>query len=45
MFLERYSEPNSVGFLAIDDTVNSKPDAKKIQGLNYHFSHTEGKSV
>lgn len=45
MFLERYTEPNSVGFLAIDDTVNPKPDAKKIQGLNYHFSHAEGKSV
>lgn len=45
LFLERHTNPNSVGFLIIDDTVNSKPAAKKIEGLNYHFSHAEGKNV
>jgi len=45
MFLEKNVNAGSIGFLAIDDTVNPKPEAKKIQGLNYHFSHSEGKSV
>lgn len=45
MFLERNIKPNSVGFLVIYDTINSKNDAKRIQGPNYHFSHAGGKSV
>lgn len=45
LFLEQHTKPNSVGFLIIDDTVNSKPGAKKIEGLDFHFSHAEGKSV
>ncbi|MCF6464939.1 hypothetical protein [Clostridium sp. Cult2] len=28
-----------------DDTVNPKPSAKKIESLDYHFSHTEGKNI
>uniref|UniRef100_UPI001E61564D transposase n=1 Tax=Clostridium haemolyticum TaxID=84025 RepID=UPI001E61564D len=38
-------KPQSVGFLAIDDTINHKIQAKKIQGLNYNFSHVSGKSI
>src|SRR3712207_4600253 len=38
-------KPQSVGFLAIDDTINPKIQAKKIQGLNYNFSHVAGKSI
>ena len=45
LFLKRHTSHNSVGLLIIDDTVNSKPAAKKIEGLNYHFSHAEGKNV
>lgn len=45
LFLERHIKPKSVGFLVIDDTINPKPAAKKMQGLNYHFSHAEGKNV
>ena len=37
--------PKSVGFLIIDDTVNSKESAKKIQGPSYNYSHTEGKNI
>lgn len=36
---------NSVGFLVIDDTVNVKKTAKKIQGLSFNHSHAEGKRV
>lgn len=35
----------SVGFLAIDDTVNPKIQAKKMQGLSYNHCHTEGKTL
>ena len=45
MFLDNNIRSKYVGFLSIDDTVNPKSKAKKIQGLNYHFSHVEGKSV
>ena len=44
-FLEHQVKPKSVGFLIIDDTVNPKSKAKKIEGLDYHFSGTEGKRV
>ncbi|HLR34675.1 MAG TPA: IS701 family transposase [Tissierellales bacterium] len=44
-FLEQCVEPQPVGFLIIDDTVNPKPKAKKIEGLDYHFSHIENKSM
>ncbi|SHK07670.1 Transposase DDE domain-containing protein [Caminicella sporogenes DSM 14501] len=45
LFLETHIKSKSVGFLVIDDTVNPKPTAKKIEGLDFHFSHAEGKSV
>ncbi|QXM06227.1 transposase [Crassaminicella indica] len=45
LFLEQHTKSNSVGFLIIDDTVNSKPEAKKIERLDYHFSHAEGKNI
>ena len=38
-------KPKTTGFLIIDDTVNIKESAKKIQGLAYNYSHSEGKSV
>ncbi|RXI57443.1 IS701 family transposase, partial [Clostridium tetani] len=38
-------KPKSVGFLVIDDTVNPKIQAKKMQGLSYNHSHTEGKNL
>jgi len=44
-FLENNIAPKSVGFLVIDDTVNSKESAKKMQGLSYNYSHTEGKNI
>ncbi len=45
LFLEQQAKPESTGFLIIDDTVSPKPKAKKIEGLDYHFSHTEGKNI
>ncbi len=36
---------NSTGFLVIDDTVNVKKTAKKIQGLSFNHSYAEGKRV
>lgn len=45
LFLEKHINSKSVGFLVIDDTVNPKPTAKKIEDLSYHFFHAEGKSV
>jgi SRSO17 transposase len=44
-FLENNVAPESVGFLVIDDTVNPKESAKKMQGLSYNYSHTGGKNV
>ena len=38
--------PNSVGSLSIDDTINKKSiNARSMDGLGFHYSHTEGKSV
>lgn len=45
LILEQQVKPESIGFLIIDDTVNPKPNAKKTEGLDYHFSHTEGKNI
>ncbi|MCY6356207.1 IS701 family transposase [Clostridium sp. ZS2-4] len=45
LHLERLIKPKSVGFLVIDDTVNPKVQAKKMQGLSYNHSHTEGKNL
>ncbi len=42
-FLEHNTKPKSVGFLVIDDTVNSKKSAKKMQGLFYNYSHIDNK--
>lgn len=44
-FLEHNIKPKSAGFLVIDDTVNHKESAKKMQGLQYNYSHIEGKSI
>ncbi|AKA67296.1 IS701 family transposase [Clostridium scatologenes] len=44
-FFKHNIKPKSVGFLVIDDTVNSKKSAKKMQGLSYNYSHTEGKNI
>lgn len=38
-------KPKSVGFLVIDDTVNPKLQAKKMQGLSYNHSHEQVKSI
>jgi len=48
-FLEHHLEYNThlgqVGFLVIDDTVNIKNiETKAMQGLDYHYSHSEGKT-
>lgn len=45
LVLEKHVKTDSIGFLIIDDTINPKPPAKKIEELDYHFSHIEGKSV
>lgn len=37
--------PQSAGFFVIDDTVNPKVQAKKIQGLGYNYSHKEHKNL
>lgn len=44
-FLKYNIKPKSVGFIALDDTVNSKESAKKIQGLSYNYSHSDGKNI
>ena len=38
-------QPKSTGFIVIDDTVNPKEQAKKMQGLSYNHCHTEGKNL
>ena len=44
--LETVTPHNSVGFLSIDDTINKKSiNARSMDGLGFHYSHTEGKSV
>ena len=45
LHFDKLIKPQSVGFLAIDDTINPKIQAKKIQGLNYNFSHVAGKNI
>ncbi|WP_129599963.1 IS701 family transposase [Anaerophilus nitritogenes] len=45
LVLNHHVETNSTGLLIIDDTINPKPSAKKVEGLDYHFSHIEGKSI
>ena len=40
------SEQPSTGFLILDDTSNRKNvQSRHIEGLNFHYSHTEQKSV
>jgi len=37
-------DENQVGFLIIDDSLSKKDDStKKIEGLDYHHSHSDGK--
>ena len=44
--LETVIVPKSVGFLSIDDTINKKSNnARNMDGLGYHYSHIDGKSV
>lgn len=39
-------KPETVGFLIVDDTLSKKDKStKKIEALDYHNSHTEGKAV
>ncbi|WP_102400995.1 IS701 family transposase [Haloimpatiens massiliensis] len=45
LHFDKLVKPKSVGFLVIDDTVNPKVQAKKMQGLSYNHSHTEGKNL
>ncbi|AWZ49927.1 hypothetical protein C3495_13820 (plasmid) [Clostridiaceae bacterium 14S0207] len=45
LHFDKIIKPKSVGFLAIDDTVNPKIQAKKMQGLSYNFSHVASKSL
>lgn len=45
LHFEKLIEPKSVGFLVIDDTVNPKIQAKKMECLSYNHSHTEGKNL
>lgn len=45
LHFDKIIKPKSVGFLAIDDTVNPKIQAKKMQGLSYNFSHVSSKSL
>jgi hypothetical protein len=41
--LEHNVKPDTVGFFVIDDTTNLKDKRSKcIEGLGYHYSHTEG---
>lgn len=44
-YFENAIKPGSIGFLALDDTVNPKEAAKKMDGLAYNYSHTENKNV
>lgn len=44
-YIKNNVSDSSVGFLVIDDTVNVKKSAKKMQGLRFNHSHTEGKRV
>jgi len=42
--LEHNIRPGEVGFLVIDDTTNLKDiRTKHMEGLDFHYSHTEGK--
>jgi len=44
--LESVISSGSVGFISIDDTINKKSiNTRSMDGLGYHYSHTEGKSV
>src|SRR3712207_9037398 len=45
LHFDKIIKPKSVGFLAIDDTVNPKIQAKKMQRLSYNFSHVSSKSL
>lgn len=45
LHFDKIIKPKSVGFLVIDDTVNPKEQAKKMQGLSYNYCHTEGKNL
>lgn len=45
LHFDKLIKPKSVGFLVIDDTVNPKEQAKKMQGLSYNHCHTEGRNL
>jgi hypothetical protein len=42
-YFEHAIKPGSVGFVALDDTVNPREVAKKMDGLAFSYSHTENK--
>lgn len=44
-YLENNEKSDSIGFLAIDDTVNPKLKSRKIEGVSFNHSHTLHKSV
>lgn len=45
-FLLKRKDPGSVGFLLMDDTCNPKhPTTSRIEGLDFHYSHSEHKQV
>lgn len=45
LHFDTFVKPKSVGFLVIDDTINPKEQAKKMQGLSYNYCHTKSKNL
>ena len=44
LFVRMYNQI-TVGFLIIDDSLSKKDNStKKIEGLDYHHSHSDGKT-
>ena len=44
--LDNSIAPNSIGFLSIDDTLSKHSiKSKCMDGLGFHYSHTDGKCV
>lgn len=44
-FIQSRSKEDDIGFLIIDDTLTPKNPSVKIEGLGFHYSHTENKSI
>lgn len=46
LLLKQKADTPSVGFLLLDDTCNAKDrSTRHIEGLDFHYSHSDGKSV